>query len=503
MTKRTLVPLRLATGICLLGLFLVPSCGMSSKESDNSGSQRSAEQPAASTGGGDIAQMLSEAFEAAAGKIDQCVVPIFAEQEVEVQSPFASPEDPFRQFFGDDFFKRFFGTPPGGEKQTIRSMGSGVIVSDDGYILTNNHVIGGADKLTVVLADKQKYKAKIVGADPQTDVAVIKVDAKDLPAARLGNSDEVRVGQWVIAVGNPFQLLHTVTAGIISAKGRSEIGLADYEDFIQTDAAINPGNSGGALADLDGNVIGINTAINSPSGGNVGIGFAIPSNMAKGVMDKLISEGKVTRGYLGLLPQDIDESLEKALNLDTTNGCLVGDVTSQGPADKAGIKRGDVITKLDGKEIKDSSELRRIVADEKPGTTVTLTVIRDGKEKDMEVKLGERPTQSAPQEQGQPQTKEKAFEKLGLSVQDLTEDLAKQLGYENESGVVIVGVTPGGPAEDAGLRQGDLIKEVDRTEVTSVKEFVDAVDSLKAGQSAALLVRRGENTFFVAIDIPK
>jgi serine protease Do len=482
----------------VISFVLVGSCTLSSEESKPQQSKQSSN----GNNGSEIALKLSEAFESAADKIDQCVVPIFAEQEVQTENPFASPTDPFRDFFGDDFFKRFFGTPQQGEKQTIRSMGSGVIVSKDGYILTNNHVVQGADKLTVVMADKKKYSAKIIGTDPQTDVAVIKIDAKELIPASLGNSDEVKVGQWVVAVGNPFQLLHTVTAGIISAKGRSEMGLADYEDFIQTDAAINPGNSGGALADLDGNVIGINTAINSPSGGNVGIGFAIPINMAKSVMVKLISGGKILRGYLGLLPQDIDDDLAKALKLKTTKGCLVGDVTADGPADKGGIQRGDVILKIDGQSIENSTQLRTIVAQKKPGTTVTISLIRDRAEKDVKVKLGEHPVEREGQPVQSPEPKEQTYQKLGLSVQDLTPDIANQLGYKNEQGVLITGVSGGSSAEEAGLQQGDLIKEVDRIKVTSVKSFNSTISKLKTGDSAAFLIRRGQNTFYVAIEIP-
>jgi serine protease Do len=342
-----------------------------------------------------MADQFSQLFEAASQKVSPAVVPIFAEQTVAMTNAFGGPGDPFRQFFGDDFFKRFFGTPlEGGQsKQTVRSLGSGVIVSEDGYILTNNHVISGAEKLTVVMEDGKKYTARIVGADPQTDVAVIKIDGKDFSAANLGNSDNVKIGQWVIAVGNPFQLLHSVTAGIISAKGRSSIGLAAYEDFIQTDASINPGNSGGALADLDGNVIGINTAISSPSGASAGVGFAIPINMAQHVMEALIDKGKVTRGYLALVPQDIDDNLAKAMKLKSTDGALVGDVTPEGPADKAGLKRGDVIVQYEGQKIKNSTELRNQVAQTAPKSTVDLAVLRDGREIQLTAKLEERPVE--------------------------------------------------------------------------------------------------------------
>ncbi len=444
-----------------------------------------------------LADQLSDLFESASDKVSPSVVPIFSEQEVKVSSPFGSPDDPFRDFFGDDFFKHFFGQiPQGDQKQTVRGLGSGVIVSSDGYILTNNHVVDGADKLTVVMSDQKKYSAKVIGTDPQTDVAVIKIEAKDLPAVNLGNSDNVKVGQWVIAVGNPFQLMHTVTAGIISAKGRSNVGLADYEDFIQTDASINPGNSGGALADLDGNVIGINTAISSPSGGNVGIGFAIPINMARNVMAQLMKKGKITRGYLALVPQDIDDNLAKALKLKNTEGALVGDVTTDGPA--------DIITEFNGEKVKNSTELRNMVAQTAPGTSVKISLLRDGREMQVKVVLGERPRgrggrEEQPEEQ-QPETQ--TSKKLGLSIQNLTPDIAEQLGYKNERGVVVTDVTSGSPAEDAGMQQGDLIKEVNRVAVSTAKEFNRVVARLGSGDSVALLVRRGENTFYVAIPLP-
>jgi serine protease Do len=450
----------------------------------------------------ELLDQISRVFEGASAKVSPSVVTIFAEQTVQIQNPFGFPDDAFKEFFGEDFFKRFFGTPsPEEQRRTIRSLGSGVIVTEDGYILTNNHVVAGAEKLSVVIGDKKNYEAKVIGTDPQTDVAVIKIKANDLHAASLGNSDEVKVGQWVIAVGNPFQLMHTVTAGIISAKGRSSVGLADYEDFIQTDASINPGNSGGALADLDGNVIGINTAISSPSGGNVGIGFAIPINMARQVMDGLITKGKITRGYLALFPQDIDENLAKALKLKGTEGSLVADVTPGGPADKAGIKRGDVIIKFNGKKVENSTQLRNMVAQIQPGTSVQITLLRNGREIQVKAVLDERPKEqagAAPQEE-QPGTA--TVNKLGLDVQTLTPDIAQQLGYQGDRGVVVINVTPGSPAEEAGLSRGDLIKEMNRKEIHTAREFEKAIASLKPGDSAALLVRRGQNTFFIAIEI--
>jgi serine protease Do len=414
---------------------------------------------------------------------------------VEVNDAWMDPHDLLRQFFGNQFGGAY---PESGQrKRTVHGLGSGVIVREDGLILTNNHVVKDAAKLTVRLNDKKEYEAKVVGTDPSTDVAVIKIDAHGLPAAQLGDSDHVAVGQWVIAVGNPYELLHTVTAGIISAKGRSAIGLATYEDFIQTDASINPGNSGGALCDLDGKVIGINTAITSPSGANAGIGFAIPINMARQVMDQLVSDGKVSRGYLALLPQDIDEELAKAMHLDSTDGALVGDVTPGGPADKAGIKRGDVIVEFNGKQIKDSADLRNVVAATNPGTRVKVEVERDGHHKTLEVKPAERPTEVAQAETKNP---EEAGDNIGIRVQDLTPGVAAQLGYQHEHGVLVAGVEAGSPAEEAGLQRGDLIEQVNNHDVSSVKEFKKTLSDLDSGDPALFLTRRGTHTFFVAVN---
>ena len=466
--------------------------------------QTPAEQtPAEMSQARSIADQFSQLFEAASQKVSPAVVPIFAEQTVAMTNVLGGPEDPFRQFFGDDFFKRFFGTLQGGEqsKQTVRSVGSGVIVSSDGYILTNNHVISGAEKLTVVMEDGKKYTAKVVGADPQTDVAVIKIDGRDFPAVDLGNSDNVKIGQWVIAVGNPFQLLHSVTAGIISAKGRSSIGLAAYEDFIQTDASINPGNSGGALADLDGNVIGINTAISSPSGASAGVGFAMPINMAQRVMEALIDKGKVTRGYLALVPQDIDDNLANAMKLKSTEGALVGDVTPGGPADKAGLKRGDVIVQYEGQKIKNSTELRNQVAQTAPKSKVDLAVLRDGHEIQLTATLGERPVEGGEKTQPEQEQAPEMHQKLGLEVQDLTPDIAQELGYGDDRGAGVASVEPGSPGSDAGLRRGDLIKEVNHKKITTVREFTRALADSHKDDTALLLVRRGQNTFFVAVEI--
>lgn len=471
---------------------------------DSSGSQKTGVSVTASgqTGQPLIAE-ISRAFEQAAAKVSPSVVPIYAETVVKTPGMSGLPDDGLRQFFGDDFFRRFFGEAPE-QKQVQRSLGSGVIVSKDGYILTNNHVVSGAQKLTVILEDKKTYAAKVVGTDPPSDVAVIKINASGLPVANLGSSAEVKVGQWVIAVGNPFALLRTVTHGIISAKGRSSVENTGYEDFLQTDAPINPGNSGGALADLDGNVIGINTAIASPSGGNVGLGFAIPIDMARAIMDQLIGKGKVTRGYLGLTPQDIDQDLAKALRLSTTSGVLVAEVAPGSPADRGGIKTGDVIAGFNGQKIEDSNQFRRLVAQAGPGAAATVMVLRDGQKLDLKVTLAERPAEPAAKSSPQKESPEpEPSSRLGLAVQTLTPDIAQQLGYlRNETGVVISEVAPASAADEAGLQRGDVIKEVNRVRLQTAAEFEREMKRFKSGDTAALLIKRGGVSAYVAVTIP-
>lgn len=387
-----LLILILALGF-IAGLFLASSLGFTSRKA----TQADSNIPIQLKDESDIHELMkhmSHVFEEVASTVSVSVVSIFAEQTVQAPKSYGLPDDPYKEFFGEDFFRRFFGVPPPEEeKRTVRSMGSGVIVTKNGYILTNNHVIANAERLSVVTGDKQAYEANVVGADPPSDVAVIKIKAKNLPAAILGDSDKVKVGQWVIAVGNPFRLMHTVTTGIISAKGRSSVGLAAYEDFFQTDASINPGNSGGALADLNGDIIGINTAITSPSGGNIGIGFAIPINMAKQVMDELMSNGKVTRGYIGLLPQDIDENIAAALNIKEGEGVLIREVVRNGPADRSGIKPGDIIIEFDKSKVKDSTQFRNLVAKIKPGAAIKIALLRNSQKMEVTVILEERPNE--------------------------------------------------------------------------------------------------------------
>ncbi len=435
-------------------------------------------------------QDLSAAFRDVAKKVSPAVVYISTEQTVKGQQV---PEQ-FRDFFDEEFFRRFFGVPEQREYKQ-RGLGSGFIVSKDGYILTNNHVVGKADKIKVTLPDKRELDAKVIGTDPKTDVAVIKIEGDNFPTASLGDSKTIEVGDWAIAIGTPFGLSQTVTAGIISASGRANIGIVDYEDFIQTDAAINPGNSGGPLVNIEGDVIGINTAIFSRSGGYQGIGFAIPINMAKNIMDSLITKGKVVRGWLGVMIQPVTQEIARSFGLKEATGTLVGDVLKDGPAEKAGITRGDVIISFDGKPIDGPNTLRNIVAQTEVGKKAPVVVIRDGKEKTIEVTIGEQEAGI----QASVETPSSAPEKSGLTVQELTPEIANQLGYTDDEGVVISDIKPGSPASEAGLQRGDLIKEVNRQPVKSLSDYNKAMSSVGEDKSFLLLVRRGDNTLYIVV----
>jgi serine protease Do len=383
-------------------------------------------------------------------------------------------------------------------------LGSGVIISQDGYILTNNHVVQEADEIRVVTMDNKEFTAKLIGRDEKTDVAVVKIDDKNLPYAKLGDSDKIKVGQIVMAIGNPFsqQLQLTVTEGIISAKGRSNIGLSSYEDFIQTTAAINPGNSGGALVNLRGELIGINTAIISRSGGFNGIGFAIPINMARRVMDMLMDKGYVVRGYLGVVPQTIDEEMAQALGLGDSRGALIASVEAGTPADKAGLKEQDVVLEIDGRKIADDNDFRLRVAEHDPGDKINLKIIRNGNIKNVVVTLTERPDDRPPQ-----QLSEKENEKLGIKVANLTSDLVRRYGFEDEEGVVVVDVKQGSSAYRKGVREGDLITSVNREDVTGVRDYNRLMDKLKPGDVVLLRLKKrvgdGINTFYVTVRIAK
>lgn len=406
--------------------------------------------------------------------------------------PFVGPNAPFGGFFGDDFFKHFFGNMPKGGMKT-HALGSGFVISKDGLILTNNHVVEKATEIKVKLeSDKEgkEYDAKVIGRDPKTDLALIRVkpDANFPKPAHLGDSDAIRVGDWVMAVGNPFGLGQTVTTGIISAKGRI-IGAGPYDDFLQTDAAINPGNSGGPLFDMKGEVIGINTAIIA-QGQN--IGFTIPINLAKELLPQL-KAGKIVRGWLGVMIQDVTPDLAKSFGLKETKGVLISDVTKGSPAEKAGLKRGDVVKGLDEHEVENAHTLSRLVAATQPNSKAKLGIIRAGKEKTIEVTIGTMPQKV----EGQLPEKATAW---GLSVQDITPELAQQLGLNpDEQGVVISGVDPGSPAGEAGLRTGDVVKEVNRQEIHNLNEYNQAIEKAKQDKSLLFVIKRGGGTLYVVI----
>ena len=390
------------------------------------------------------------------------------------------PEERFRDFFGPEFYERFFKKPP---REDTRASGSGVIVDPDGYILTNNHVIENAQEITVRLSDSRKFTARLVGRDPKTDVAVLKVDAPGggLPVAELGDSDRLRVGQWAIAIGNPFGLDRTVTVGIISATARTKVGVATYESFIQTDASINPGNSGGPLLNLDGQVIGINTAIVATG---QGIGFSIPVNMAKEVMRQLITQGRVVRGWLGIVIQDLSDELASSFGVKEREGVLVTDVMKGGPAETAGLKPGDVITELGGVKITEVPDLQKRVAAVAPGQPMSLTVVRDRKAMPLSVKLGEMPAEETVV------ASDLGDESWGLSVEAVSPELAERLELAIPRGVVITDVVPSSPAARAGLRPGDVVLDVNREPVADVEAFRKLLGAVKPGESVRLWVHR-------------
>jgi len=405
--------------------------------------------------------------------------------------------DGMEQLQMDPMFRQFFGN--GGTEipkdRKEKALGSGVIVSPEGYILTNNHVVEGATDVKVMLSDKRELEAKIVGTDPKTDVAVLKVDGSNFSPITIGDSTKVEVGDVAIAIGNPFGVGQTVTRGIISAKGRGGLGIEDYEDFLQTDAPINPGNSGGALVNDRGELIGINTAIIShESGGNQGIGFAVPSNLARQVMDQILKNGKVVRAYLGILPQDVTPGMAKAFGEKEACGVVVGDVTPSSPAQESGIQRGDILLELNGNPISSANQLRMNVSMMTPGTSVKVKLLRNGNEREMTVKLAEMPTETAKLNSND-NGGSKALD--GVEVTTLSPEIAEQLGVPaNTTGVVVSGVDPSSKMADAGLRRGDVIQEVNHQAVKNVSEFQNALK--KSGDDPLLLVNRSGRTLFIA-----
>jgi serine protease Do len=407
---------------------------------------------------------------------------------------------PTSPFFFDPFFRGFFSAPRYSHPRERReqSLGSGVFVSPDGYLLTNNHVVEGSEEIRISLADNREMNAKIVGADPRTDIAVLKVSENNLPVLPIGDSKKVRPGQFVLAIGNPFGLGQTVTMGIVSATGRGNLNIVDYEDFIQTDAPINPGNSGGALVDISGALIGINTAILSHSGGNQGIGFAVPISMARQVMERIVKDGKVVRGWLGVVIQPVTPAIARAMGLQTPRGALVGDVAPGSPAEKAGIRRGDIVLALNGEPIHETRDLSLKAAMLSPGTTVRLRVFRAGGETEIPVVLAEEPSERQPFAPGGEPGAARVLE--GVEVEDLTPAIRRQLGLPSRTiGVVVMGVAPGSPAAEAGLRPGDVIQEVNGRAIGSVSEFDQAVR--QSGRDAImLLINRGGHTLFVVVE---
>ncbi|MBN1959915.1 MAG: DegQ family serine endoprotease [Deltaproteobacteria bacterium] len=407
----------------------------------------------------------------------------------------------FSPFFSDPFFRHFFGQPFNGpqipQEQRQKSLGSGVIATTDGIVLTNNHVVEQADKIQIGLADGRNFDAEIVGTDPKSDVAVLRLkgELNDLKPAKIGDSAKLRLGDIVLAIGNPFGVGQTVTMGIISAKGRADVGIIDYEDFIQTDAAINPGNSGGALINMQGELIGINTAILSRSGGYQGIGFAIPSNMVKVIMESLIKHGKVVRGWLGVAIQDIDENLAEAMKLKVHSGVLISDVTEKSPARAAGVKRGDVVLKVDGETVDSTGKLRNLISIRGPDKNVKLEILRDSKKIELMVKLAQMPADLGGIAEIDQNEGVLGGLKLG-AINDHNKDKYK-LPEKLDHGVVVIDVDPNSSAASAGFRPGDVILEINRKEIKSVKEFSNMYK--KAKNRILLLVHRRGSTMYLVL----
>jgi Do/DeqQ family serine protease len=441
-----------------------------------------------------VLRALEDAFVSVADRVTPAVVNVSVKpKRVAPEGESPEREERFREFFGPEFFERFFRRRQ--PREDVRSTGSGVIVDPQGYILTNNHVVENADSVEVRLSDDRKFKAAIVGRDPKTDLAVLKIDApgSSLPVAVLGDSDKLHAGQWAIAIGNPFGLDRTVTIGHISATGRTQVGVATYEAFIQTDASINPGNSGGPLLDIEGKVVGINTAIVSSG---QGIGFSIPINMAREIMTQLISKGRVVRGWLGIVIQELTPELAEGFGVKKDSGVLVADVMKDSPAEGAGLKAGDVIVEFNGAPVKSVTELQKRVAAVEPGRAAPLVVIRDKVATPLSVKIGEQPSEEATAPQP-------AEETLGLTVEPLTPEATQRFKLTATSGVVVTDVEPGSSGDQAGIRAGDAILEINRQPVKDVDSFRRIVSSVKPGDVVPVYVQRGGGrNEYVVLSVP-
>jgi serine protease Do len=440
---------------------------------------------------------MSDAFIQIAEKTSPAVV--FIDVEAEVKGRNVNAPESF-QGPGDDLFQRFFGPQFRGRGQPNQPMprqfqhgqGSGFIISPDGYVVTNGHVVANAESINVTLGDGRAFKGKVVGVDKPSDIAVVKIEDGNLPYLKLGDSDALRVGEIVVAIGNPFGLSHTVTQGIVSAKGRNA-QITNFDDLIQTDAAINPGNSGGPLINLDGEVVGMNTAILSRTGGNLGIGFAIPVNAIRDIKDTLISGKTVERGFLGVGLQNVTPDMAKYFKAEPNKGAIIAEISKDSPAAKSGLKQDDIVLQFDGKPVKDRDSLRNMVAMTKPESTAKLTILRDGKEETVSVAVGKRDDEqlAAAEDQAAPA-------QLGLSLQNLTPDLAQQFGFEDKTGIVVTGVEQGSPAERAGIEPGMLIQEVNRMPVANVAQFKKVVSEAQ-GDIVLVRLTDGTNSRYVTL----
>lgn len=467
-----------ASIFAMTGLFLVMAIVPATHAADEKVSHQAAE----------ILSSIGQATAEIAEAVRPAVVNISTMRTVKVQGG-------INPFFDDPFFRRFFGDQfRAPRERKTANLGSGVIVDQSGYILTANHVIQGADEIKVTLSDKREFKGKIIGTDVMTDIGIIKIDAGELPTIKWGDSDRLRVGETVLAIGSPYGLSQTVTMGIVSAVGRANVGIADYEDFIQTDAAINPGNSGGALVNVRGELVGINTAIFSTSGGYQGIGFAIPTNMAKSVMNSLINKGKVIRGWLGVTIQNLTPELAKQFDLKDEKGVLVGDVIEGSPAEKAGLQRGDIITEFGGRKIDEPNQLRNMVANTEPGQSVEMKIIRENKKVTLKVTISDIPT-----DMQKPSAREYDNLLRGISVQDLTPELYSRFNLPKKlRGVIVTEVAEDSPAA-LFVMKGDVIQEINRRRISSVDEYAEVVSTISSGKDILLFVFRGGASLYITL----
>ena len=500
-SKLFLCGLLLGAGLFALGVFYGPQLMQ--------GKQSQAEDLLLNNADIQSASTLSKAFRAVSKYIKPSVVSVrsvtrhkAAPRGIRQRRLPQGVPDEFRRFFDDDQFDDFFQFEvPQGER-IEKGMGTGIIISEQGHLLTNNHVVAGADSIEVELSDSRTFEATIVGTDPKSDVAVLKIEAKGLRPAVLGNSDLVETGDWVLAIGSPFGLEQTVTAGIVSAKGRSVVGITDYEDFLQTDAAINPGNSGGPLVNLEGKVIGLNTAIASRGGGFNGVGFAIPINMAKYVSQSIMEHGKVVRGRIGAAIQTLDEGLADSFHFPGETGVLVGDIVPGSPAEKAGLKIGDIVMEYNGKAMATGNQLRTAVAQTKPDTRSTLKIFRKGKTLELPITIGtlnEEEEELRPAKENNPSEDSKKTD-LGMSVRPLNDALRKELNLPvTQKGVVITDVEAGGFAQQHGLREGDVISAIGESSITNLKDFEDAMKQSDVKQGIRFQILRNGFRLFLFV----